>query len=79
MTGTIRNLATSAAAIVIGTVVAVAVTHAQSKDPIKIGVVLSTTGPAAGLGIPERNGAILAAKEINSKGGINGRPIELVV
>jgi branched-chain amino acid transport system substrate-binding protein len=79
MTGTIRHLATSTAAIVIGAVVAVATSHAQSKDPIKIGVVLSTTGPAAGLGIPERNGAILAAKEINSKGGINGRPIQLVV
>jgi branched-chain amino acid transport system substrate-binding protein len=53
--------------------------HAQSKEPIKIGAVLSITGPAAGLGVPERNGATLAAKEINSKGGINGHPVELIV
>lgn len=79
MTGAIRYFATFMTAFVVGTIVAVAASYAQSKDPIKIGVVLSTTGPAAGLGIPERNGAIMAAKEINSKGGINGHPIQLVV
>jgi branched-chain amino acid transport system substrate-binding protein len=53
--------------------------HAQAKEPIKIGAVLSITGPAAGLGVPERNGAVTAAKEINAKGGIDGHPVQLLV
>src|ERR1700735_3977405 len=53
--------------------------HAQSQDPIKIGAVLSVSGAAAGLGIPERSGALAAEKEINEKGGVNGRPIKLII
>ena len=33
----------------------------------------------AGLGGPERNGLLLAEKDINAKGGINGRPIKIIV
>ncbi|MDP1854409.1 MAG: ABC transporter substrate-binding protein [Candidatus Omnitrophota bacterium] len=50
-----------------------------SGDPIKIGAIVSATGAGAGLGIPERNGMLLAEKTINAKGGINGRPIKLIV
>src|ERR1700761_5905325 len=53
--------------------------NAQSQEPIKIGAVLSVSGAAAGLGIPERAGALAAEKEINEKGGVNGRPIKLIV
>lgn len=53
--------------------------HAQQGEPIKIGAVLSVTGAAAGLGVPERNGAVVAEKAINAKGGIKGRPIKLIV
>lgn len=52
---------------------------AQSKDPIKIGVVFSLTGPGAGLGQAERNGALLAEKVINERGGIKGRPLKLLL
>src|SRR2546430_3421839 len=45
-------------------------------EPIKIGVIVALTGAGASLGIPERNGAVLAEKIINSKGGVNGRPIQ---
>jgi len=48
-------------------------------DPIKIGVILSETGPSSGIGIEERDGMIMAVDEINSRGGINGRPIELII
>lgn len=51
---------------------------AQSQ-PIKIGSVLSLTGPGAGLGHPERNGILLAVKAINAKGGVNGRPLEVQI
>lgn len=53
---------------------------AQAKgDPIKIGAVLSLTGPGAGLGQPERNGILLAEKAINDKGGVKGRPIKVLI
>ena len=51
---------------------------AQAK-PIKIGSVLSLTGPGAGLGHPERNGLLLAVKAINAKGGVKGRPLEILI
>ena len=33
-------------------------------EPIKIGAVVSLTGPGAGLGQPERNGMLLAEKDV---------------
>ena len=54
--------------------------HAQtSGEPIKIGAIVSITGAGAGLGVPERNGMLLAEKTINAKGGINGRPLKLLI
>ena len=50
-----------------------------SGEPIKIGAIVSITGAGAGLGVPERNGLLLAEKDINAKGGVNGRPIKIVV
>ena len=50
-----------------------------SGGPIKIGAIVSITGAGAGLGVPERNGLLLAEKDINAKGGVNGRPIKIVV
>lgn len=54
--------------------------HAQSKgEPIKIGAILSLSGPGAGLGQPERAGILLAEEAINARGGINGQPIKIIV
>jgi branched-chain amino acid transport system substrate-binding protein len=53
--------------------------QAQQGEPIKIGAVIALTGPGAGLGQPERNGMLLAEKVINEKGGINGRPIKVLI
>lgn len=47
-------------------------------EPIKIGVVLSVTGPAAPFGISERDAFEILVKKQNSEGGINGRPLEIV-
>lgn len=47
--------------------------------PIKVGAVLSLTGPGAGLGGPERNGIQLAEKRINERGGIRGRPLKILI
>lgn len=48
-------------------------------EPVRIGFVAGLTGKTADLGEASRNGALLAAEEINQKGGINGRMIELIV
>jgi branched-chain amino acid transport system substrate-binding protein len=51
----------------------------SSKGPLKIGGLFSITGPNSFLGEPERNSMQLLAEQINAKGGINGRPLELVI
>jgi branched-chain amino acid transport system substrate-binding protein len=50
-----------------------------SQQVIKIGAVFSLTGPGAGLGGPERHGALLAEKVINARGGVKGRPIKIII
>ena len=50
---------------------------ALGADPIKIGLVNETTGPNAEAGAYTVNGTRLAVEEVNAKGGIMGRQIEL--
>ncbi|BBO75835.1 ABC transporter substrate-binding protein [Desulfosarcina widdelii] len=47
--------------------------------PVLIGFSGELTGSNADLGVQGRNGAILAIESVNESGGINGRPIELIV
>ncbi len=49
------------------------------KTPIQVGFVANLTGSGASVGVDGRDGAILAVEEINSLGGIDGHPIELIV
>lgn len=53
--------------------------EAASGDPIRIGAVLSVTGPASTLGDQEAKALELRAEQINEAGGIEGRPIELQI
>ncbi len=51
-----------------------------SKEPIKIGVALGVTGAStAGLAQDQKLAVQLAEKFFNDKGGVNGRPIKLVI
>jgi branched-chain amino acid transport system substrate-binding protein len=52
---------------------------AIAADPIRIGSFLSVTGPAAFLGDPEEKTLKMYVEEINKKGGVLGRKVELVV
>lgn len=54
-------------------------TGAMAAEPIKIGVSLTQTGPYSPPAVYEMQGYQLAADQINSAGGILGRPISLVV
>ena len=56
-----------------------AVVSIAASGPIKIGALFSVTGPPSFLGEPERNTAKMVVDEINAKGGVNGRKLDLVV
>jgi len=51
----------------------------SSPGPIRVGFVANLTGPNAALGVDGRDGALLAVDRINAEGGVNGKPIELVI
>ena len=50
----------------------------SAAEPIKIGTFLTVTGPAAFLGDPELKTLQMVIEDLNAKGGLNGRKIELV-
>ncbi len=51
-------------------------THAA--EPIKLGSFLTVTGPASFLGDPELKTLQMYVEDLNAKGGVNGRKIELI-
>jgi len=51
---------------------------AMAAEPIKIGVSGPFTGGSAPMGVSMRDGVRLAAQEINARGGVLGRQIQLV-
>lgn len=61
-----------------GAVLALGSLAAMASDPIKVGSVLSVTGPAAFLGDPELKTLQLYVEDINKKGGVLGRQLQLV-
>jgi len=46
---------------------------------VKIGAVLSVTGPASFLGDPEKRTLEMYVEDINAKGGVNGNKLKLIV
>lgn len=50
----------------------------ESGGTIKIGFVDCLSGGSASMGVPNQEGVKLAVKEINAKGGINGKTVEVV-
>jgi len=57
---------------------AVASMSALAAEPIKIGFPIPLSGPTAVYGEPVLKGAELAVSEINAKGGVLGRKLELL-
>jgi len=58
---------------------ALAALPAHAADPIKIGALLPVTGGAAFLGGPEQRTLEMAVEELNARGGLAGRPVQLIV
>lgn len=52
---------------------------ALAAEPIKLGVFFDLSGPAANIGIPTKLVAEMVVDKINKGGGVNGRPLQLVV
>ena len=50
-----------------------------TKEPIKIGVVLSESGSSEPLGVPEMKAIELFVKEFNAAGGVDGAPIKVII
>ncbi|HQT96478.1 MAG: branched-chain amino acid ABC transporter substrate-binding protein [Deltaproteobacteria bacterium 37-65-8] len=65
-------LAASLAILLFGTV-------ARAAEPIKIGAILSVTGPASFLGAPEAKTLEMLVAETNKKGGVLGHKVELII
>src|ERR1700751_2735 len=72
MISTIRHLSTAALAIAL-------LSGTADAETIKIGVNEPLTGPFAASGTYVVNGAKIAADEINAKGGVLGKKLELVI
>lgn len=64
--------------LALGATLVLAAFGAYAADPIKIGSVLSVTGPAAFLGDPELKTLQMYVDELNKKGGVIGRQLQLV-
>ena len=52
--------------------------QAQGTAPIRVGAVLSTTGPVGFIGDPQLKVLELYVKRINEQGGLLGRKVELI-
>ena len=52
---------------------------AQGNEPIKVGVLIALSGPAAAYGAEERRAVEAVFAQVNAQGGIKGRKVELVV
>ena len=67
--------------VVLGVLLAIFLTgaFAQAAEPIKIGAILSVTGPASFLGEPEARTLEMLVAETNKKGGVMGRQVQLII
>ncbi len=74
-----RTVVKSGLALAGAQIAAPFVVSAQAAEAVKIGLDNPLTGTYAGLGKNELIGCQMAIDEINAKGGILGRPAELVV
>jgi branched-chain amino acid transport system substrate-binding protein len=74
-----RSILKAGAAIAAASALPSVSAFAKSEKPVRIGHIEALTGTYAALGVNDVNGAKLAVEQINAKGGILGRPVELVI
>jgi branched-chain amino acid transport system substrate-binding protein len=74
-----RTILKAGAAVAAAQVASPFIIRARGETPVKIGLVDPFTGVYAAIAEGELIGAKLATEELNKKGGILGRPVELLV
>ncbi len=74
-----RNWKSTIAILAAGLFVVPAVARAQGKPPYVLGAVLSLSGPVAPNGVPTKDGIEVAVAEINGRGGVNGRQLQVLI
>jgi len=57
----------------------IAAPAAHAGETIRIGMIVSATGPASFLGEPQRNTAKMLEEDLNKAGGLLGRKVEIIV
>ncbi|MGE0800035.1 MAG: ABC transporter substrate-binding protein [Lautropia sp.] len=68
-------------ALLAGLIAAATCGQAQAQanaSPIKVGTIVSVSGPLAHIGATKREAYQLAEKTINQRGGVGGRPLQLI-
>ena len=60
------------------TILGLGAAGAEDKPPIKIGFASAQSGFMAAYDIPSTNAALLAIEQLNEKGGLLGRKIEVI-
>ena len=73
-----RKLKTVASALAVAGTMAFAATNARAADPIRIGLSLSLSGPTAPAGKQVLAGLEIWRDDVNAKGGLLNRPVQLV-
>lgn len=71
-----RALALASAWLV---VLGLGLADAQQKEPLRVGLIQPLSGPIAAAGSYIVNGAKIALDRVNAKGGVAGRPLELII
>ena len=77
MKRTMKKVVAVALAVVF--VMSFAVAAVAASDTIKVGVLAPLTGGVAEYGNAVNNGVVMFVEELNAKGGINGKQVELVI
>jgi branched-chain amino acid transport system substrate-binding protein len=73
-----KFLASLVAVASLGVVATPAAVSAQTDDPVRIGLEAPLTGDQKSIGIGMLDGAKLAASQMNARGGLLGRKVEIV-
>lgn len=79
MKSPIRRKVLAACALALGATLTTTAALAQTKEPLRFGVAMPLTGSQALFGVDFVTAAKWAVADINAKGGVEGRPLEMVV
>lgn len=67
------------ALVMLATISLTGCANKAEDESYKIGAIISVSGPASNLGVPEKQTLEMLAEEINAAGGINGRQVEIII